>query len=119
MIDHYVRCPNGPGATRPHTWKCGKKSGNVCAACGMVRTRAGGWAKPAPPLIRAGHWAQIRNQKPNDRCRCYVESITDGIALLRFGVTTDDGHTRWPFPFEILAPVAVLLPAPRPKWRAA
>jgi len=67
-------------------------------------------------VVRAGHWAQIRNQKPKDRVRCYVEQIKDGVALLRFGVTTDDGVNRWPFPFEIEAPVEILLPAPRPKF---
>jgi hypothetical protein len=69
------------------------------------------------PVVKAGHWAQIKKGRPkeNERVRCYVESIHDGVALLRFVVTTDDGQP-WPFPLEIEAPVDILLPAPRPKF---
>jgi len=67
--------------------------------------------------VRVGRWAQIKKGRPKEkeRVRCYVESIHDGVALLRFAVTTDEGYP-WPFPLEIEAPVAILLPAPAPKF---
>jgi len=115
----YLRCPKGPGATRPHTWKCGR-IGNVCAACGMTRgqvygrpepqVRMGGWAQIRPHLLRDARYRRLARQ-----ARGYVESIDAGCALVRFPVTTDDGQP-WPFPLELTVPVEILAPAPRPRF---
>lgn len=53
----YLRCPKGPGNSRPHTWKRGKRVKDVCFRCGMTRAQVYGIEQPT---IHADQWVRRR-----------------------------------------------------------
>lgn len=67
-------------------------------------------------MIRAGAWVELNRKllsRRDPRIRGFVERIEGDKALVRW----PDGD--WPFPYESDVPLAILVPAPAPRFKQA
>ena len=124
----YIRCPKGPGTTRPHTWKWKpgrRERGNrnrdrdACAACGMTRAQVYGLPEPT---VCAGQWV-----RPRGRRNLPVPGVLAGTRRGFCEKLGPDGPQRkalirlpaeygWPFPREVWLFVYLLERAPTPRF---